>query len=664
MDSRVARLMPSRDADPFSSNFLSELKTLGVETVSAQQLESEYEAQASAQLQHQAVYGDRRVQSLESKIHHLDTEVSKLAAALHAVTEPELKQGLTASLSKKKKLLQSLKDQLSRLISANHTRSQLQSQVNAATQIRFDDALASARALNDATTALSTSTRDAADLTAPPPKRRKMSDTKSPDMAEANHHGTNTHDDIESEDSIVDIDDSFSPRTVASHPARVNDDASSSSSDEEWLKRDADLGIGLSDEDHEQEPDVGVMDSNTLDPLDTKGSFTDDFYDADFRARLANEPETGTEALTSVAGNFGLRSSLYEKLFPHQQICVSWLWELHKQRCGGIIGDEMGLGKTLEVISFLDGLYCSKLVPQQRPSLIVCPATVLRQWVREFHTWAPGFRVLAYHPTFCRRASNTSSALQSVLKKCVSCSTSTPTVVVTTYEMVRTQSQFLVSGPASIPPWFYVVLDEGHKLRNPDARITVACKQFETPHRLVLTGAPIQNNLTELWSLFDLIFPGKLGTQEMFESQFAAPILRGGYANATPFEARMAYKCAVVLRDLIKPFLLRRLKKDVQIHLPQKNEQVLFCKLTPAQRVEYLKFLSSKDAKLVFSGKKNMLYGVDLLRKICNHTFLLQADKGSASLSALTVALPTASAEQSHLELDVSSIPAATLRES
>jgi DNA excision repair protein ERCC-6 len=625
---------PHNDHKAFSSNFLSELKTLGVETVSAQQLESEYEAQASAQLHHQAIYGDRRVQSLESKIRAMGTEVDKLASAIHSVTEPDLKSALHESLTKKRKLLQSLKDQHSRLISENQARSQLQTKVNAATQIRFDDALASARALNTAPS-VESSPLDRAE---PPAKRRKVSDTAPSEP-------------VDEEDAFVDIDDS-SP----AHPVHPTDDHySSSSSDEEWLNRDADLGIDVGDD--EEVPDIGGG-ADTAAPTDAKGSFTDDFYDVDFRTRLISANLSDTETVTSVSGNYGLPSFLYEKLFPHQQVCVSWLWELHKQRCGGIIGDEMGLGKTLEVIAFLDGLYSSKLVPQQRPSLVVCPATVLRQWVREFHTWAPGFRVLAYHPTFCRRASSSGAALQTVLKKCISCSASSPTVVVTTYEMVRTQSQYLVSGPSSIPPWFYVVLDEGHKLRNPDARITVACKQFETPHRIVLTGAPIQNNLTELWSLFDLIFPGKLGTQEMFESQFASPILRGGYANATPFEARMAYKCAVVLRDLIKPFLLRRLKKDVQIHLPEKNEQVLFCKLTPAQRFEYLKFLASKEAKLVFSGKKNMLYGVDLLRKICNHTFLLQSDKGAASLSALTTSLPTASAEQDHLEIDLSSIPA------
>lgn len=81
--------------------------------------------------------------------------------------------------------------------------------------------------------------------------------------------------------------------------------------------------------------------------------------------------------------------------------------------------------------------------------------------------------------------------------------------------------------------WHYVILDEGHKIRNPDAQATLAAKQFQTPHRLILSGSPIQNNLRELWSLFDFVFPGKLGTLPVFMAEFAVPITQGGYANAT-----------------------------------------------------------------------------------------------------------------------------------
>ena len=104
-------------------------------------------------------------------------------------------------------------------------------------------------------------------------------------------------------------------------------------------------------------------------------------------------------------------------------------------------------------------------------------------------------------------------------------------VVLTTYQGLRMHRDVVLPRR-----WGYVVLDEGHKIRNPDAEITLACKQLQTVHRLVLSGAPIQNNLKELWSLFDFVFPGRLGTLPMFEAQFAVPINAGGFANATPMQ--------------------------------------------------------------------------------------------------------------------------------
>jgi len=102
--------------------------------------------------------------------------------------------------------------------------------------------------------------------------------------------------------------------------------------------------------------------------------------------------------------------------------------------------------------------------------------------------------------------------------------------------------------------WGYAILDEGHRIRNPDAAVTLACKQLHTVHRIILTGSPIQNRLKELWSLLDFVFPGRLGTLRVFEQEFATPIAQGGWANATELQVETAYKCALVLRDLINPY--------------------------------------------------------------------------------------------------------------
>jgi len=175
------------------------------------------------------------------------------------------------------------------------------------------------------------------------------------------------------------------------------------------------------------------------------------------------------------------------------------------------------------------------------------------------------------------------------------------------------------------------VLDEGHKIRNPDAEVTILCKQMQTVHRVVMTGAPIQNRLTELWSLFDFVFPGKLGTLPVFQAQFSLPVAIGGYANASQLQVSTAFRCAVVLRDLVAPFLLRRMKADVALHLPKKTEQVLFCPLTPVQRDAYRSYLASKDVEAILDGRREALAGIDVLRKIVNHPDLLDRLRCGAS---------------------------------
>lgn len=134
-----------------------------------------------------------------------------------------------------------------------------------------------------------------------------------------------------------------------------------------------------------------------------------------------------------------------------------------------------------------------------------------------------------------------------------------------------------------------------------------------------MSGSPLQNHLKELWSLFDFVFPGKLGTLPVFHTQFIIPITMGGYSTASRAQVHTAYKCSLVLRDLISPYLLRRLKKDVATQLPEKHEQILFVKLTPEQREKYEAFLRSRFVRQVLHGKLNLLYAITALRKICNH---------------------------------------------
>ncbi|KAI8326010.1 hypothetical protein GQ54DRAFT_295142 [Martensiomyces pterosporus] len=406
---------------------------------------------------------------------------------------------------------------------------------------------------------------------------------------------------------------------------------------------------------------------------------------------------------------------VWDRLLEYQRAAIQWMFALHQQNAGGILGDEMGLGKTVQVAGFLASLYHSQLL--SRPSIVVCPATLMRQWVREFHTWWPSLRVVILHATghgmkpaindapgqrsqqydtadtipaevedeiwdtahrenqeFVRSVGSSDEGIdadashgydstddyeydaygsrvrrkrnrgvygggarqrpkkkkkQRVISKATRASRQRAErlvdrvhknghVVIVTYSGLQVYQDALLHRK-----WGYAVLDEGHMIRNPDAEATLACKRLDTRHRILVTGTPIQNNLTELWSLFDFIFPGRLGTLPVFNNQFATPITVGGYASANSLQVRAAYRCACILRDLIDPYLLRRLKADVAHDLPQKTEQVLFCRLTPIQRSAYKSFLRSEDMERILSGKLQMLFGVDVARKICDHPDLL-----------------------------------------
>ena len=126
-------------------------------------------------------------------------------------------------------------------------------------------------------------------------------------------------------------------------------------------------------------------------------------------------------------------------------------------------------------------------------------------------------------------------------------------VLVTTYSGLQSYAPLLI--PVD---WQYAILDEGHKIRNPNTAITIYCKELRTPNRLILSGTPMQNNLIELWSLFDFVFPMRLGTLVNFRNQFEIPIRQGGYANASNLQVQTAFKCAEMLKDAISPYLLQR----------------------------------------------------------------------------------------------------------
>ena len=186
-----------------------------------------------------------------------------------------------------------------------------------------------------------------------------------------------------------------------------------------------------------------------------------------------------------------------------------------------------------------------------------------------------------------------------------------------------------------------MVLDEGHQIRNAEAEISILCKRIPSFHRIILTGTPIQNSLKELWSLFDFVCPGLLGNMETFETDFALPIRWGGYSNASSTHTKRAYCQSMVLRNLIQPFLLRRIKQQVEgaIALPSKTEKVIFCLLSPNQRALYRTILQSRRFRRMVSREPGsvlpsdqrramMMSAISVLRKLCNHKYLVTNPRG------------------------------------
>lgn len=341
----------------------------------------------------------------------------------------------------------------------------------------------------------------------------------------------------------------------------------------------------------------------------------------------------------SIEGIPGIRipCAVWERLLPYQKTGVIWMLNHHcKGTGGGILADDMGLGKTVQAVAFVTALQTSLLL--HHSVLIVAPATLLRQWFSEFRRWWPHLNVQIIHPSGSNincssedfseihnlELKNTDFNDDFDSNKSVSLDeASSPDVLITTYEQLsnRMGHKLLKASYSSI------ILDEGHRIRNFESQASQKVRNLVATSRFILSGTPIQNNLNELWSLMDFVAPGVLGTASAFKNCFAIPISAGGYINASSIQVHTAYNCAVALKDIVTPHLLRRIKSQVGSLLPSKQEHVLFCTLTRTQRCMYDEYLQSRDVRKILSGDLNVLAGIDVLRKICNHPDLLLLDR-------------------------------------
>lgn len=320
----------------------------------------------------------------------------------------------------------------------------------------------------------------------------------------------------------------------------------------------------------------------------------------DIKARKRKVLEYDTLAQTPVS------SEIKATLRPYQQSGFRWLQSLDELGWGGCLADDMGLGKTLQTISFLQ--YVKEKYPGST-QLVVCPTSLIFNWENEIQKFCPSLKFYTYYGL--QREFNEAHFEEY-------------DVVLTTYGVVRNDleqfNDFL---------WQYVILDESQAIKNPDARVTKAIVQLRAVNRIILSGTPVQNNTSDLFSQFSFVNPGLLGTREFFNREFATPIDKLGSREKT-----------LHLKKIINPFTLRRTKEQVAKDLPDKTVTVLWCSMNEEQRRIYNEYRDGYRKTLLKKideegiGKSGMfvLEGLLRLRQICDHPAMVTKDESASSV--------------------------------
>lgn len=293
----------------------------------------------------------------------------------------------------------------------------------------------------------------------------------------------------------------------------------------------------------------------------------------------------------------GLKATLR----PYQEQGLSWLRFLNEIGSGGVLADDMGLGKTIQTIALLLSLNGSKETPVR--ALIVAPTSVVTNWHREIERFAPTLRVALWHGSGRKEQKDELHEAN---------------VVITSYALLRRDIELLKALRLD-----YVILDEAQAIKNPISATAHAAKALPARHRLALTGTPIENRLSEIWSIFDFVSPGLLGPLPKFEERYARPIDQG--------DSKQAAK----LRAVIHPFILRRTKLEVAKDLPEKLEFDQIIDMTPEQRAIYLQVLREVRATVlgevervgVAKSQLHILAGLTKLRQAACDARLLGLPK-------------------------------------
>lgn len=287
--------------------------------------------------------------------------------------------------------------------------------------------------------------------------------------------------------------------------------------------------------------------------------------------------------------------SFQGELRPYQERGAGWLAFLERWGLGACLADDMGLGKTIQFIAFL--LHLKEENVLEKPTLLVCPTSVMGNWGKEVKKFAPTLKVLEYHGDKRPKGKAFTEAVN------------THDIVITSYSLIHRDIKLLKA-----VEWQIIVLDEAQNVKNSDAKQSQAVRQLETTFRIALTGTPVENRLQELWSILDFLNPGYLGNKQFFQRRFAIPIEK--YGDTASLNQ---------LRSLVQPFILRRLKSDKDIiqDLPEKQEMTVFCGLTAEQATLYQQLVDESLVEIESAEglqRRGMILGLLVkLKQICNH---------------------------------------------
>ena len=306
------------------------------------------------------------------------------------------------------------------------------------------------------------------------------------------------------------------------------------------------------------------------------------------------------------------------ELKSYQMEGLNWTVSLFNNGLNGILADEMGLGKTIQTIALITHLIERKRNPG--PYLVVVPLSVLPNWRLELEKWAPAVKLVVFKGPEATRKRIFREEMADLQFN----------VVLTTYE-------YIMKGKALLAKftWQYIIIDEGHRIKNADSKLAILLgHKYKSKNRLLLTGTPLQNNLSELWALLNFLLPQVFNSSASFESWFNEPMAKlsaTGVVSEEESALNEEEKLIIVkrLHTILEPFMLRRMKKDVESQLPQKSEMVLKVELSGWQKLIYRQLknegLRSVDSegRAVNQQMQNLMMQ---LRKACNHPYLFWDD--------------------------------------